>query len=65
MKALSEEFTTIRQSAIDSLVGAGGTPPMPKEDTARSEKEWTELMMAGDNNAAANGTVSLTDSKGE
>ena len=65
VKALSEEFTAIRQSAIDGLVGSGGTPPMPKEDTARSEKEWTELMMAGDNNAAANGTVSLTDSKGE
>lgn len=65
VKTLGEEFTAIRQSAIDSLVGAGGTPPMPKEDTARSEKEWTELMMAGDNNAAANGTVSLTDSKGE
>ena len=65
VKALSEEFTAIRQSAIDGLVGSGSTPPMPKEDTARSEKEWTELMMAGDNNAAANGTVSLTDSKGE
>ena len=65
VNALSEEFTAIRQSAIDGLVGSGGTPPMPKEDTARSEKEWTELMMAGDNNAAANGTVSLTDSKGE
>ena len=65
VKALSEEFTAIRQSAIDGMVGSGGTPPMPKEDTARSEKEWTELMMAGDSNAAANGTVSLTDSKGE
>ena len=65
VNALSEEFTAIRQSAIDGLVGSGGTPPMPKEDTARSEKEWTELMMAGDNNANANGTVSLTDSKGE
>ena len=65
VKTLSEEFTAIRQSAIDGLVGSGGTPPMPKEDAARSEKEWTELMMAGDNNAAANGTVSLTDSKGE
>ena len=65
VKALSEEFTAIRQSAIDGMVGSGGTPPMPKEDTARSEKEWTELMMAGDKNAAANGTVSLTDSKGE
>ena len=65
VKALSEEFTAIRQSAIDGMVGSGGGAPMPKEDTARSEKEWTELMMAGDNNAAANGTVSLTDSKGE
>ena len=65
VKALSEEFTAIRQSAIDGLVGAGGTPPMPKEDAARSEKEWTELMMAGEGAPASNSTISLTGSKGE
>lgn len=65
VKALSEEFTAIRQSAIDGLVGSGGTPPMPKEDTARSEKEWTELMMAGEGAPASNSTINLTDSKGE
>ena len=65
VKALSEEFTAIRQSAIDSLVGAGGTPPMPKEDAARSEKEWTELMMAGEGAPASNSTINLTGSKGE
>jgi len=65
VKALSEEFTAIRQSAIDGLVGSGGTPPMPKEDAARSEKEWTELMMAGEGAPASNSTINLTGSKGE